>query len=335
MGSESRSRVKAVRRVGRSSVAALALFVVHTFPSGARAERDPHTVRLVEERLPYDGRNREYLLHVPRSYVEGTRVPLVLLLHGDNSSAREISRVARFQPLSARDGFILAFPEAVGHRWNDAEKSGRGRADRPDDVGFLASLVAALSAKYSIDERRIYIVGTSNGATMAFRAVCELPGLFAAIGSVNGSMPRAIAEGCSTLRPLSIAMVNGTADAVVPFDGRSPPGRRDEIGPVITVEKSARFWARLNGCHDTPSISRVRDVDIATGYRVRRAIYGDCNSGRQVQLFIVDGGGHRWPEPSATALTRHVGRRFGVKTDEVFGKDISGLLWEFLARQEQ
>ena len=315
-------------------------------PGGLRST--PRTVRLQEVQLRYAGRDRKYYLHVPRNYgpaderpalVEplkgggGAEVPLLIALHGEDSSARELARVSRFQPLSAQDGFILVYPEADGHGWNDKADSGKGRGDPADDVGFLASLVAELSEKYRVDQRRIYLVGSSQGALMAMRAVCELPGLFAAVATVNGSLPVAIAEGCSSLRPISVAMVNGTADGIVPFDDRVRHKVRRELGDLIPAEGAARFFARLNGCVDRPHVYRERNVDIATGDRVHRAVYGDCRSNKQVHLFIIDNGGHRWPEPNAGALTRLLGGKMGAAN--AFQPDISQFLWEFLARQQQ
>lgn len=313
-------------------------------PHGGR--NTPRTVRLQEEELRYGKRTRKYYLHVPRSYGAeesilpqqgkgaGPEVPLLLALHGEESSARELARVSRFQPLSASDGFILVYPEADGHGWNDAQESGTGRIDPADDVGFLASLVAELSNKYRIDQRRIYLVGDSKGALMAFRAVCELPGLFAAVASVNGSLPVSIAEGCSSLRPISVAMVNGTADGVVPFDERVRSRmRRSDLGPLVPAESAVRFFARLNGCEDRPSVSHERGVDIHSDTPIFRAVYRDCQSNKQVVQFVIPKGGHRWPEPAAGSMTRLLAGKLGAA--QAFNPDISQFIWEFLARQQQ
>lgn len=115
------------------------------------------------------GRQRIYLLHVPKSY-DGTRpVPVVLAFHG------WCSKLVHFCGLDGKAdeaGFLAVFPDGTGPAehfltwncglWCDSIK------DQPiDDVEFVRSLLDDPATIATIDADRIYATGISSGAVMA------------------------------------------------------------------------------------------------------------------------------------------------------------------------
>lgn len=64
----------------------------------------------------------------------------------------------------------------------------RGKFYAVDDVAFMKAMIAQIEANpaYSIDPKRIYIVGVSNGATMAMRMAREMSDTVAAVGIALG-----------------------------------------------------------------------------------------------------------------------------------------------------
>lgn len=91
-----------------------------------------------------------------------------------------------------------------------------------DDVGFLKSLVATVSADFSIDNDSFYISGFSNGAMMANRIACEASELFAGVALVGGRLERGFE--CSPTKKLPLLQMNGGKDFVVPYDGSKSSG---------------------------------------------------------------------------------------------------------------
>ena len=149
-------------------------------------------VRELEVELP--GGPRRALLRIPAQGGAGA-LPTVILLHGAGGTAKLALGNTGWTELAEREGILLAYPEGTRRdqasppmflqnpqAWNDG--SGRGHTARTgvDDVGFIGALAGELVRSHGADPGRIYLAGFSNGASMAFRAGAELPGLMAAIG---------------------------------------------------------------------------------------------------------------------------------------------------------
>ena len=78
-------------------------------------------------------------------------------------------------------------------------------------------MVTAVERHVSIDRRRVYVVGLSNGEMMALKAICEAPDVFAA-GSVAGPYLGSIRK-----RPVWVHL-HDARDPIVPYYGGHPPG---------------------------------------------------------------------------------------------------------------
>ncbi|MGL1673519.1 hypothetical protein ACSTHP_00385, partial [Vibrio parahaemolyticus] len=84
------------------------------------------------------------------------RHPTVIVLHGKGGSGAEIAADSGFAEAAAAEGFAAVFPDGLHQAWNDG-RFPAGTA--PDDVGFLASLVARLLADGTATKGRVYLAG--------------------------------------------------------------------------------------------------------------------------------------------------------------------------------
>jgi polyhydroxybutyrate depolymerase len=263
--------------------------------------------------LETGGERRSYELYVPPSYRHGRPAPLVLVFHAGGGRADGIAPHTGFSRLAEREGFVVVYPQGLNGRWND----GRGYATAShDDVGFVRALIDTLTRELSLDPRRIYATGISNGAMFSYRLACELPGTFAAVAPVAGALPAELVPGCERTQPLSVVAFQGTADPLMPYRGGGSGTRR-----VLSAEHSVAFWSTVDGCAGPQPAGET--IDRATdGTRVRRTAYGGCREGRAVELYTIEGGGHTWPGgPPADARVGRVSREI----------DASELIWEFFA----
>jgi pimeloyl-ACP methyl ester carboxylesterase len=55
-----------------------------------------------------------------------------------------------------------------------------------DDSAYLTDLIKMISTQYTVDPRRVYLVGHSNGAFMSFRMACDHADIITAIAALNG-----------------------------------------------------------------------------------------------------------------------------------------------------
>ena len=273
--------------------------------------------------LIHGGIDRPYLLRVPAAAgTAGGRLPLVLELHGRGISAETFDRMTGFGALAGEAGFALALPSAVGEIWNDGRDAApEGR--RPDDFGYLAAVIDDAAARLPIDPGRIYVVGMSNGATMAGRLACELAERIAAVAQVARTAAVGLAATCRPAGPVPILSIHGSADDVAPYAGGVRRGLRSRVmirraaGPSVGVDDWARFWIAANGAADGPTLATLSpDTTIRTWH-------GPTPSS-EVAFYRIEGGGHTWPG-SRFALPAML---FG-RTSRTF--DATQLIWEFLA----
>jgi polyhydroxybutyrate depolymerase len=230
--------------------------------------------------LPAGGRERSYSLYRPASVESGTPAPLVVVLHGGFGSAGQAEQSYGWDDLADRHGFLVAYPDGVGRSWNAGWCCGAAHIQEVDDVGFVAGLVAELSARDGVDPRQVFAAGVSNGGMLAYRIACESPGLFAAIGVVAATMV------CDCLQPgpVSLLHIHGLEDRSVPFWGGlglEPASRRRPP----SVPSVVQFWRAGGGC-GPPTVTEVGQVR-------RESAVGP--GGIEVCLVSLAGVGHVWP----------------------------------------
>lgn len=192
---------------------------------------------------------RSYRLHYDPAGT--TAAPLVIALHAANHSAALMEQLTGLTPFADSHGFVLAYGSGVGGRWN----SGTCCASHTlDDVDYLRRLVADAATHADIDPDRVYVVGFSNGGMQAWRAICEAPDVFAAVGVVAG----ALLVPCQDTA-VHTYHLHGLADTTVPLAGGPGFGgvvfpdsntEPDRVGPYSDVRQ--QWW---DGGHAWPAFA--------------------------------------------------------------------------------
>ena len=261
--------------------------------------------------------DRYGLLALPEGYDGYSRGPmeqerrepltLVLSLHGYGSHFMEQDDYFGLSELMGEYDFALLLANGTrddeGNRfWNATDFCCGVSESKPDDAGYLKALVEE-ATKY-VNVERVFVVGMSNGAFMAYRLACEgMPGL-AGIVAVAGSSFEDPAR-CESASPISVLHVHGTEDDTVRIGGGSNPEMGEGSYPAAR-EVTSR-WARRAGCSLGVGVT-VASLDIddeVDGVETRALRYGmgRCPGGLSVELWGMEGSGHV-PE-----LSREFGRR--------------------------
>ena len=245
---------------------------------------------ITTETLTVGGVQRSYVLYVPASYTPGTPVPLLFNFHGYTSNANQQMAYGDFRPIAEAAGFLVAHPEGLPlpgtgqPHWN---VGGWTTASQSDDLGFTDAMIAEISANYSIDERRIYSTGFSNGGFFSFELACRRSGVIAAIGSVAGTLtPEQESAGCSPDRAVPVVQIHGTNDATIPYassSGYSEPAL-DAVG----------LWRSYNGASNALPAVPI-DTDPNDGTTVDHFRYTTPGGQQLVEHYRVNGGAHTWP----------------------------------------
>lgn len=280
--------------------------------------------------ISFGGHERTFRIHIPALSGRATPVPLVLALHGGGGTGGGMERLTLggLNRLADRDGFVAVYPDGVERHWNDGRGNQQYRAQRDniDDVGFIAALIAHLSQTLPVDRRRVYATGISNGGLMSLRLARELADRIAAIAPVAASMSEQIVQMRDPARPISVLLIAGTKDPLVPYEGGEIGFRGGQkIGKVVAVAETITYWATFNQCPPAPAITMEPDRDPQDGTRVRREAHGPCRDGTEVILYAIEGGGHTWPGGQQYLPERVVGRT----TRDI---DANEVIWSFFKR---
>ena len=122
-------------------------------------------------RLTVDGRERSYILHVPRNYDPKKPTSVVLALHGAAMDGPMMVWFSGLNKKADESGFIVVYPSGTGtgpfRTWNAGGFSGKMAEGKPNDVVFISRLLDELGTLVTIDEKRIYACGMSNGGMMS------------------------------------------------------------------------------------------------------------------------------------------------------------------------
>jgi polyhydroxybutyrate depolymerase len=220
-------------------------------------------------------------------------LPLVLLLHGFGSEAAAQDAYFKFSELVEPRGFVLALPDgrksSAGRRFWNATDVCCAFGAGGDDVGYLVAVIEDVRARFSIDAKRIFVVGHSNGGFMAHRLACEHSELIAGIVSVAGATWSSPSK-CQPTSPVSVLQVHGTKDGTIKYSGGA---RHGGIHPG--AELSVSSWAVKNGCTGARFQSAGADLDLVSDLakaETERELLDGCPGGIGVELWRIREGSH-------------------------------------------
>lgn len=261
------------------------------------------------ESRKFDGQRRNALYIHRQNYSTTTKAPLVVMLHPRTSSSEQMANLTMVMELVRDYGIFVILPDAVGGDWADDP----AETGRPNDVGYITSLINGAVKRFPIDARKVYMAGYSDGGNMTARYLCEMPAKVAAAGTNASSIKGTLNRVCSPALATPIIMINGTGDSIAPYEGM--------LG-MLAVQDAAKRWAQFNGCPAAPVRTSLPDL-VADGTTTYVDEYTACASGGSVALYTVNKGGHVWPgspyNPSSLGL---VSQDF----------DATYVIWDFVKR---
>ena len=255
----------------------------------------------------HDGLIREYILYVPEAYDGSFDIPLMLNFHGNGGSASGHLSYTDMTAIADIENFILVYPqgsllEGTSH-WNPGLETPENKSNA-DDYGFIEVLIAEIINRYTIDSKRIYACGYSNGAMFAYGLACYSSDKIAAIGSVSGTMLEETLNNCTPLHPTAMINIHGTSDFILPYEGLS--------GAYSSIEAILNYWTSFNHTSKDPLTNSITD----NGTLIEYYAYHDGDSGTSVEHYKVVEGDHVW---------------FDLSYEEA---NTSELIWDFVSKYD-
>jgi predicted esterase len=179
--------------------------------------------------------------------------PLVLALHGWGQNAKKMIR--DLAPLAGHN-ILVAAPQAphpfyldvasgkVGFHWLTRYERDQAVADAN---ALLARLLAVVAEKHAYDSRRVFVLGFSQGCSMAWRFCVS--GAIAPAGMIacGADLPPDVAEKLRGHAGFPALLVHGTRDEIVPVE-KLHAARESlaELGFAHTVHE-------FDGGHEIPA----------------------------------------------------------------------------------
>lgn len=246
---------------------------------------------------------RAYSKFVPSSYSKDTNIPLVVLLHGYGASGAQQESYMKFESVAEKNKFILVYPDgttdSVGKRFWNATDACCNFFSEVDDDAYLLSILKEVESNYSIDAKRIYFVGHSNGGFMSYRMACRHPDRIAAIASLAGASFFKETD-CGAKSSVSVLQVHGTKDETILYEGGQILGNS-----YPSAFASASQWATVNQCTKN-AVSRSTKLDLEgniAGDETSIKAWTNCQNSSEVELWTVENATHI-PTLSSTFATK-------------------------------
>lgn len=255
--------------------------LVVCFIYGVFSARDRALVFESPQTLHVGDREREYRVYAPSSEEPQ---PLVIALHGYRSDrSKSIEFYSGLSNLATEKHFVAVYPYGIENSWNGGFCCGTAFETNIDDVAFMRALVTELSQTYQIDQRKIYVVGMSNGGVMAQRLLAEMPDVVTAgVAVMSGVGDKdAVLDISKATAPL--LLVNGTTDQYVPL---VPQATGTSNGyTFLSAQETREAWASQYGLHEGVHTQQE-------GFE--EYVYGSVDHPQLVARIYPTS--HRWPQ---------------------------------------
>lgn len=215
-----------------------------------------------------NGVTRSYWLYVPDKV--SASAPLVLSLHGTGGHATDKSPFRT--SVADQVGCIVAYPQGENiffPVFGSTLPGWHATGEDSKDIDFFKAVINDVAAHFSIDRKRVYCCGFSNGGMMTYTAACVVSDVFAAFSSISGYPINEFHLHQAGPRPVPFLHIHGKADDFV----------RYRHMPVIVDNMVAR-----NGCNPVPKKTR------GTGYD--KSVYEATEGSFPYVYYEIDNMGH-------------------------------------------
>ncbi len=234
---------------------------------------------------------------IPAGYSAERPGPLVLLIHGYTSSGEGQNKYLKIGALADEYGFFFVAPDGTVEKekdknrfWNASNACCDFQGSKVDDSAYLRRIIDEMKSRYSIDARRVFLMGHSNGGFMVHRMAMDHPETIAGIVALNGAAPPKLL-GPRPYRPVNVLHIHGTADELNDYKGGDIYGARYPGARESAASWAAFAWGASFGV-DLPE-----RIDIDSSLEGKETVVTQWADGH-VELWTIEEGGHipRFPE---------------------------------------
>ena len=245
--------------------------------------------------IKVNDQKREYIIHLPTNYSESTKLPLVMIFHGGGGNAKQMQGFYGMDEIADAENFICVYPQGINKQWNDGREF-KESISANDDVLFINNMLDSIIKHYAVNTKRIFSTGISNGAFFSIYLSYKISDRILAVAPVCGSIPEKIFDEFTPAMPISVMLINGTRDPLVPYNGGSVGNRLiGSRGNCTSTDKTIERYISIDKVNATPVVTDLPDMDNSDGCSATQYSYNTGANKTKVILVKVNGGGHTLP----------------------------------------
>ena len=222
-------------------------------------------------------KTRKYRLYVPNNVKENTA--LVFCLHGTGGSSD--NKQPSFDAIANDEGIIVVYGHGENVKFpffgNMSLPGWNSTGEWSVDIDYIKAIIEDVASNYTIDRKRIYCCGFSNGGMMTYTVANLLGDVFAAYASISGYPINEFHLHHTGARPVPILHIHGTTDDLV---------------KSAYVSKIIDNMVARNGCNPVPEETKVSG-------KFTKKVYEAGEGGFPIVFYSITGMGHS-PETNAT-----------------------------------
>ena len=236
--------------------------------------------------------SRPFKLQVPTAYTKSKPAPLIIALHGYTSTGADTEKYLKLGPVADARGILYVAPDGSLDNnglqfWNATPACCNFSGSKVNDEAYIMSIINAVSKKYNVDQKRIYVVGHSNGGFMSHHMACSDSNRIAAIASFAGATYKDQSM-CKPNRPITILQIWGTVDETISYTGGAV------LAPYPGAAETIADWAKLDKCNAKiiTSPAKINIESSIAGNETTVSSYAGCANKTTVELWSIAGGHH-------------------------------------------
>ena len=256
------------------------------------------------------GGARPALVVPPPDHDPTVPTPLLVVLHGYQSSAEQVERLFPLATAAEVLGVAVVRPQgaidSLNRRfWNASKACCNLYGFSVDDVGYLTRLIDEIADAMAVST--VMLFGHSNGGFMAYRLACDVPDRFAAVVTIAGALDTPAVPACGAAGPARVLHIHGTEDRIIRYGGGSVsdlpiPLMPRDIPPYTAAEATIGTFATGAGCGAFVAGTPF-DLDLRIDGAETEPLEASCPEGRRVALWRMVESGHE-PRPGSGFAAR-------------------------------
>lgn len=253
----------------------------------ASAQEQPLFPQYFNGTFAFGGFQRTYTIVPPPDFDAEKSYPLVVVFHGAGSSGMEMLNGTGLKDLAAKEGYLIAFPDGVEQGWGYLDKEDLHVRDvYTDDWNFFTAMVDDAAQFANVDPSRVYVIGLSNGGSLAYRIMCEHPDRVAGVVVIASTLSNYTASHCVNTDPVPLMMILGTADRIFPFGGSAEIKSDGRLVLQLSFQQQMTFLSQHQHCSlsggTTDTVSAMESP-----IRVVRDFYDECPGGAPMLVYAM------------------------------------------------